>query len=220
MSSPRVFGGLCAAALLFAAGGADGQACRGDCNGDGRVVVGELITGVNIALGAAAIRACRSIDADGDGRVSVNELIAAVNALLEGCGGSACPLSFDSDFDPGGAPRFCAFHGAFNAACPDNRLDATFFSTYEDGQHLVIAVVFSTPPVLFGGFVDAPTRGTLDIVALAEDPSVSDPIGGRIQLADNGRTLVIEPNPVPFAIDDCDFRRYAGTFTGIRDRPD
>lgn len=209
------------AALLCPAAGVDGQTCRGDCDGDGRVVVAELITSVNVALGAAAVRACRAVDANGDGRVSVNELIAAVNSLLEGCGGGACPVDFTSDFDPrGGMPRFCAFRGGFNAACPDNQVEATFFAAVEDGQRLVVAVVFTDPPVLFGGFVDTPTRGTLDIVALADDPSISDPIGGRIQLTDNGRMLVIEPSPVPFSVDDCDFRRYAGRFTGIRDRPD
>lgn len=212
---------LCAAVLSCSAGDAAAQTCRGDCNGDGQVVVAELITSVNIALGAAAIRACHSVDANGDGRVSVNELIAAVNSVLDGCGVTACPLDFDSDFDPrNGMPRFCAFRGAFNTACPDKRIEATFFAAIEDGQRLVVAVVFTDPPVLFGGFVDTPTRGTLDIVALAADPTISDPIGGRIQLIDHGHTLVIEPNPVPFAVDDCDFRRYAGAFSGIRDRPD
>ncbi len=61
------------------------QACPGDCDGDGQVRVNELITGVNIALGAVGVDACRAFDVNGDGRVAVSELVGAVNAALEGC---------------------------------------------------------------------------------------------------------------------------------------
>jgi uncharacterized repeat protein (TIGR01451 family) len=59
--------------------------CVGDCNDDGTVAVNELITGVNIALGTAALGACPSFDMSGDGMVAVNELITAVNNALSGC---------------------------------------------------------------------------------------------------------------------------------------
>ena len=60
--------------------------CAGDCNGDGTVAINELITGVNIALGSAALTSCPAFDADDNGSVAINELIAAVNAALNGCG--------------------------------------------------------------------------------------------------------------------------------------
>lgn len=60
-------------------------ACPGDCNGDGEVSIGELISGVNISLGAAAVETCRACDTDGDGDVSIAELIAAVTRALNGC---------------------------------------------------------------------------------------------------------------------------------------
>lgn len=60
-------------------------ACPGDCDGNGTVAINELITGVNIALGAAALDTCAAFDGDGDGTVAINELIAAVNAALAGC---------------------------------------------------------------------------------------------------------------------------------------
>ncbi|MGH7788719.1 MAG: hypothetical protein ACRERC_17750 [Candidatus Binatia bacterium] len=60
-------------------------ACRGDCNGNGRVTVNELIVGVNIALGTAPASDCTAIDSNGNGVVSINELIAAVNVALNGC---------------------------------------------------------------------------------------------------------------------------------------
>jgi hypothetical protein len=62
-------------------------ACIGDCNDDGVVAVNELISGVNIALGNAAVSTCASFDTSGDGQVGINELISGVNALLNGCAG-------------------------------------------------------------------------------------------------------------------------------------
>ena len=59
--------------------------CAGDCNGDSSVAINELITGVNIALGSAAVSLCPSFDSSGDGGVAINELIAAVSHALNGC---------------------------------------------------------------------------------------------------------------------------------------
>jgi hypothetical protein len=60
--------------------------CVGDCDSNGQVVIGELITAVNIAGGTLAIGQCPAVDIDGDLRVAINELIAAVGAALDGCG--------------------------------------------------------------------------------------------------------------------------------------
>jgi hypothetical protein len=62
-----------------------GAQCVGDCNDDGRVLISELITGVNIALGTVAVSRCRSFDANGDGQVAVNELITGVGNGLGMC---------------------------------------------------------------------------------------------------------------------------------------
>jgi hypothetical protein len=59
--------------------------CTGDCDASGEVTVDELIRGVNIALGTAAVAQCPSFDANGDGAVTVSELITAVNNALGGC---------------------------------------------------------------------------------------------------------------------------------------
>lgn len=60
-------------------------ACAGDCGGDYTVTVSELITGVNIALGAAQASQCASFDGNGDGQVVVNELVSAIANALNGC---------------------------------------------------------------------------------------------------------------------------------------
>jgi len=57
-------------------------AIPGDCDGDGRVSIGELISGVNIALGRTSLTACSSLDRDHDGRLSVSEIIFAVRLAL------------------------------------------------------------------------------------------------------------------------------------------
>lgn len=61
-----------------------GSTCAGDCNGDGVVTISELITSVNMALGAGGAT-CPAVDGNGDGSVAINELIAAVNGALGGC---------------------------------------------------------------------------------------------------------------------------------------
>jgi len=72
------------AALLCMSAGARAQ-CVGDCNGDGQVLVNEMVIGVNIALGVSAASTCLSFDVNSDGSVSINELITGVNNLLNGC---------------------------------------------------------------------------------------------------------------------------------------
>ncbi len=59
-------------------------ACPGDCDGDRKVSIAELVRGVRLALGVAD-EACTAFDRDGDGDVAVNELITAVRAALDGC---------------------------------------------------------------------------------------------------------------------------------------
>ena len=61
------------------------EACAGDCDGDGRVSVDELVTGVNIALAATPLDACPLFDDNEDARLTVDELVTAVNNALSGC---------------------------------------------------------------------------------------------------------------------------------------
>jgi hypothetical protein len=56
-----------------------------DCDGDNRVSIGELVTGINIALGTADLSVCRAIDRGADGEVTVDDLVAAIGDALNGC---------------------------------------------------------------------------------------------------------------------------------------
>jgi hypothetical protein len=57
----------------------------GDCDRSGAVTVDELITGVRITLGRAALNQCPAFDADSSGAVEVHELIAGVQDSISGC---------------------------------------------------------------------------------------------------------------------------------------
>jgi len=59
--------------------------CLGDCDDSGSVSVDEILTAINIALGAIALGACPQADRNGDESVSVDELVAIVDAALRGC---------------------------------------------------------------------------------------------------------------------------------------
>lgn len=61
----------------------------GDCRGDGRVSVDELVKMANIALGRQPLSNCSAGDTNGDGEITSDEIIQAVNRALTGCGEAA-----------------------------------------------------------------------------------------------------------------------------------
>lgn len=61
--------------------------CPGDCNGDGVVTVGEVVTVINIVLGDLPPSACP----DGGSSFGIGEAIAAAQAALDGCPTPAAP---------------------------------------------------------------------------------------------------------------------------------
>jgi hypothetical protein len=59
--------------------------CAGDCDAQGSVSVNELVTAVNIALGALQVYRCPLSDVDGSDTVTIPELISAVGNALYDC---------------------------------------------------------------------------------------------------------------------------------------
>jgi hypothetical protein len=59
--------------------------CTGDCNGDGRVSIDEVVTGVRIGMELESPETCPIIDRNGDLLVTVDELVTAVRWGLGGC---------------------------------------------------------------------------------------------------------------------------------------
>jgi hypothetical protein len=85
-------------------GSVAGVGCPGDCDGDGRITVNELIRAVGIALGNVDPSDCQGLDTSRNGRVDVAELVAAVGRALNGCVGnqaSVCGGPITSD------PKLC-----------------------------------------------------------------------------------------------------------------
>jgi hypothetical protein len=68
--------------------GTAAPACVGDCDGNRRVTVDELVLGVNISLERQSLDLCRPFDPSLNGKVEVNELIQGVNNSLGACPGS------------------------------------------------------------------------------------------------------------------------------------
>lgn len=60
-------------------------ACLGDCNRDGAVSIDELVTGVNIAVGAAPINRCYALDRNTNRSVEIDELVGGTLHALDGC---------------------------------------------------------------------------------------------------------------------------------------
>ena len=71
--------------LAAAAASAAVVRCVGDCDGGGSVTVDEIVTGVNIALGALPLDRCPGFDCARPGVITVDCLIKAVIAALDGC---------------------------------------------------------------------------------------------------------------------------------------
>ena len=65
--------------FLLEIGGGVGPDCTGDCDGDNRVLVDEVVTCVNMGLGMLAADTCGACDADTDGVVGIGEIVQAVN---------------------------------------------------------------------------------------------------------------------------------------------
>lgn len=74
--------------VAHAAGGDVSSSCTGDCNGDRRVTIDELIRGVASALGGELN--CPAFDRDGDHAVGVAELVLGVRFALAGCPEPVC----------------------------------------------------------------------------------------------------------------------------------
>jgi hypothetical protein len=62
-----------------------GSTCAGDCNSDGSVDIGDLVTLVDIGMDRTAIEQCAAGDVDGDGAIHIADLVAAVGRAMHGC---------------------------------------------------------------------------------------------------------------------------------------
>lgn len=185
----------------------DGAACSGDCNGDGRVGVDELVRGVNIALRLAEVDLCAAMDRNDDGQIGINELVTAVGNALEGC-----PCPFDFAAEQSGGARACAFVGRWNRLCGDAALPAVF--SVQSGL-LGVAVVTGPESPLLTFFAQPLGERQASLVGFTYDGDAVQ-IGGLVILSDDGRRLEVAPDaPTGIVVRDCDFVTYDGSFVRI-----
>jgi hypothetical protein len=180
----RLLAFVAVVALFIWAARVDAQCC-GDCDGDGRVSISELITAVN-----------NSLDNCGAPLLTPTATPTPPNV---------CPSTFR---DNNGA---CLFSGHFNQGC-GAALPSTFTS---NGVALVITIdtLLQQPPtVRFAAVVDSATTAHLTAWT-SDDFQTSHPTAGQVQL-NGGTQLVVFPNDSPFMILGCNFVRYAGNFVG------
>jgi len=180
--------------------------CAGDCNGDGQVAINELITGVNIALGSAAVSACPAVDANGDGQVAINELIGAVNNALSGCPSGSPTATATPTAPPTGATQTPTVTPTRpkTVGCGDRFVDLGAGETCDDGntinndgcpsdcrvercqpsgQRFRVTLEFATDPTEFLItmllFVTYPD-GTIDVPGIGNDRPVIDAVTSDI----------------------------------------
>ncbi len=80
----RIFTVLVVGTIL-GAGPIFGATCPGDCDGDGEVIVAEIVVAVRILMGETPLAACPTADSGGDGQVTVGDVVRTVRASLDGC---------------------------------------------------------------------------------------------------------------------------------------
>ena len=65
--------------------------CIGDCDGDGRVTIDELVDGVAAVVNDEAPLRCPTLDVDVDGMIRTDELILAVRNAQGSCDTGPAP---------------------------------------------------------------------------------------------------------------------------------
>jgi len=194
-------------AVALGAGTSTFEICPGDCDGNYRVSVSELIQGVNIALERVAAASCRAVDANMDGRVTIGELVRAVGNALGVC---ACPFDFASpSLDAGVA---CVYQGRWNDVCGDSSLQATFAG---DGESLGVALVVGggSPPIAFLSVVEDGNAANLVGYTIGE---TAVQLPGTVGLAADHRALTIAPDEASdLLIRDCAFTGYEGRLVEV-----
>lgn len=181
--------------------------CAGDCNGDYRVSVSELVQGVAIALGRAVQANCLAVDADGDGRVTIGELVRAVGNALDIC---PCPYDFAASSLHAGV--VCVYSGRWSEECGDDTLQATYAG---DGASLGVAVIpgGGAPQVAFLSAVDSGLEATLFGYMVGEQ---SRELPGAVTLSQDRRALMITPDEASaLVIRGCTFAAYDGRLSEI-----
>jgi hypothetical protein len=155
--------------------------CAGDCpddggETDGQVSVGELVRGVNIAMGGDTIDRCPSLDGNGDDVVSVDELVVAVAHSLQGCAPAQSPTPTLED-SPTATPS------PTPTSTPDPGPHIAFFGVTLADNSVLSPIAFTEEGVPI--YRRSTGRGFILVVEAASGASRADP--GRSTFSDAGK---------------------------------
>jgi hypothetical protein len=142
-------------ALLLSTAESAAARCAGDCDGNGRVEIHEVIGAISCSISIICLfephlrREC--LDLDDSGTVSINELIAVVNSALVGCPpAEGCRDSGDCAAQPG---ALCIEPGGFVGCGICQPLEDECADDAGCGVAGMVCVVLTPPPCACSGSV-------------------------------------------------------------------
>lgn len=166
------------------------DSCVGDCDESGNVTIAELIRGVRIALGLAAVDTCASFDVNGNGTVAINELIRAVSAALEGCSMPAIngtltvessePLTEFAIINANGVTRPNP-SGGFSARVSDMAPTVTFAASERSGAIYAAFTIDADAPVVIDSRSTAEALVLLNPLLVPDDPAEHQRVIGLVK---------------------------------------
>jgi hypothetical protein len=162
---------------------------------------------------AAGAQQCEG-DFDGDGQVMINEIVLTVANGLNGCGPAlTCPIDFSDNNTNEGTPD-CFYIGRWNLSCGAADLETRWAS---DGEIVIVQFLGFPDGLYFGASVTSPT--TADLIGWFTKLDLSDlqDATGELRLDSDEKALVIDPDSVPFRIEDCKFSGYRGALSDVVD---
>lgn len=186
---PLVLFATVAALSLVNPAGAQPNCC-GDCDGDGEVSIGNLITAVNNALNG-----CSG---------------TALTPTPTPPPAASCPVDFADDNTDPSTPA-CFYLGRWNETCGDDRLGTIWVS---DGATLLVLFT-DFADIDCGGPVVSATSATLVGCFLGPNDTDFVAVDGTIILGPQGATLTLAPTESPFNVEDCPVQLYQGTLSEV-----
>ena len=191
--SKMIRAAIVSALLVLLAQHASAQ-CLGDFNGDGVVMINEIIIAVNNSLNG-----CQGV-----GPTPTPTPMAG-----------ACPIDFSNDNSQDGTPD-CFYMGSWNMTCGTNDLQTRWISFLHDPSVptsidiVVVQLLGFTPPLYYGAATSSPNSA--ELIGWYRQPDASDlqTAPGSLTLGPSGATLELVPDAVPFQVDNCGFAHYDG----------
>jgi hypothetical protein len=180
------------------------QSCAGDCNGDVRVTIDELVTGVSIALAVAPLTACEAVDENGNGSASVDELITAVDHALTGCPRQMLAFVVATDFETGSFATISLDEPrTIDPAGPQRRINADAVPRVFQDLVFIVNRFFGDnlqvldPARSFSTTVQCSTGGGSN----PQDIAFVDESKAYMTALDDSELLIVDPTPSPDCTD-------------------